>query len=252
MLNLIKIKLKQTYRFFDIFCESFFRFIFGQLAFTILPIVVIAIIRLSLGKTNELTTFLNDLSFATVVFYGLILTQTLELKKLQGDIYSFRAKMLIQVFILHLIISVSSLSMIVIHNNGILLNINYLKTLQLWLFWFSVLWLFIVYHTKVSYEKRKNIIDETTSKKEYYIYFDQSLMQAKSNLSYILYACERKSNINNKIENDIYEHSESYINDMESNFDSKINEIEIIIGKIKKNRKIKDTKTFRLYQKEAG
>lgn len=238
MITRIKIKIKQAYRFYDILCESFFRFLFGQLAFTLLPIAVIAIIRFALGKTNEITNFLSDLSFATVIFYGLILIQTLELKKLQGDINSFRAKMLIQVFILHLIVSVANLAMIVINNNGITLNITYLKTLQLWLFWFSIFWLFIVYHTKVSFEKMKNVIDETTSKKEYYRYFDQSLIQAKDSLAYILFACERKSNINQKIENEIYESSESYINDMERNFDSKINEIEIILEKINKIRKL--------------
>lgn len=84
----------------------------------------------------------------------------------------------------------------------------------------------------------KNVIDETTSKKEYYRYFDQSLIQAKDSLAYILFACERKSNINQKIENEIYESSESYINDMERNFDSKINEIEIILEKINKIRKL--------------
>jgi len=237
MITFIKIKIKQAYRFFDIFSESFFRFIFGQLAFTLLPIVAIATIRFALGKPNEIITFLSDISFATVVFYGLILTQTLELKKLQGDINSFRAKLLIQVFILHLIVSVASLAMIVIHNYGIQLNITYLRTTQLWLFWFSVFWLFIVYHTKISYEKRKNVLDETTSKKEYYQYFDQSLLQARDSLSYILFACERKSRINQKIDNDIYEYSESYTDDKESNFDLKINEIEIIIGKINKIRK---------------
>jgi hypothetical protein len=238
MIKYIKKKFKQTYRTLDILFESLFRFMFGQFAFTLLPISVIALIRFVIGKTNETTTFLGDVAFSTVVFSGLVLIQTLELKKLQGDINSFRVKLLLQFFILNLIMTVATLSMVVINNNGVILNITPLKGVQFFLFWHSVFWLFFVYHTKIRYEKRKTILDETTSTKEYYKYLGQSIENVKDQLLYILFACERKNNIEQKIENELYDSSEHYMNEMESSFDSKISEIENILNKIKQKRKI--------------
>lgn len=170
-------------------------------------------------ENNETTTFLSELSFATVVFFGLTLTQTLELKKLQGDFHSFRVKLLIEAFVLHLIVAVVTLSLVVLYINGVKVNITILKPIQLWLFSFSIMWLFIIYFHKVSLEKMRSILNETISRKEYYNYLNQSLIHAKDHLSYVSYAFQRKNEIKANIENEDYENSEQYIKEMEYNFD---------------------------------
>ncbi len=238
MLIFLKKKFRAIYRKIDIFSEALIRFIFSQVAFTLLPIFVITIIRYAIGQHSDSTTFLTEIAFATTVFSGLTLTQAVELKRLQGDFHSFRLKLLIQAFALQLIFSVVTLSIIVLFNNGIeIKNISTIKSFQFFIFFMSIWWVFFIYLIKTDFEKRKTIIEEDTPIKLFNKHFEQSLVEAKQHLSFLIFASHRKQYVKLKIDKEAYEESDSMLKDTENSFNAQIDEIEKLVTELKKIRK---------------
>jgi hypothetical protein len=104
---------------------------FSDVAYAILPIITIAILRLALNQPFEHFLLLPEWSFASIVFFGLCIKNILELKvKYQRD---FSDKLFLgpQFFALPLIASVLTLALVELNEINKSMNERFLIGLQL-------------------------------------------------------------------------------------------------------------------------
>lgn len=169
----------------DTATEAILRFLVGDFAFTMLPIVVIGLIRYSVGLDIESLLLLPEWAFASVVFFGLIIAKTIELKaKIQRDIFSFRLDFLIRTFTLLLIASVVCLSLSVLNGNGVPINQNFLVAFQFINFALAIFFLFVVHFVKILHEKEESYLPENIHPLRYLKRLTNSLSQVKQDLAY--------------------------------------------------------------------
>jgi hypothetical protein len=104
------------------------RFVLEDVAFTFLPLAVIALLQVCLGTFDS--SFFNDTewSFASIILYGLVMTRVLELKLRYQKDSSERVFALMRMCILGLIASVLTLALsqmdiagLKVHREGVLL-----------------------------------------------------------------------------------------------------------------------------------
>jgi hypothetical protein len=107
---------------------------FGDVVYTVLPILALAVLRVTLNKGFSNFLLLPEWSFASIVFFGLSIRQGLELKiKYQKD-FSERLFLVPLVVVPLLIASVLSLSLVELNQETKNMNEHFLTVLQMALF----------------------------------------------------------------------------------------------------------------------
>jgi hypothetical protein len=81
----------------DSLCNDFF---LGDIVFTLLPIVIIVILRYAFGTLNYSVLFLSEWAFASIIISSLALTRTLELKVMYQKDTSWRVVSLSRICII--------------------------------------------------------------------------------------------------------------------------------------------------------
>lgn len=161
-----------------------------------LPIIVIGLIRHSIGLDIKGLLLLPEWAFASVVFFGLVIAKTIEIKaRIQRDIFSFRLDFLIRTFTLLLIASVICLSLSVLNGNGVPINRNFLIAFQFINFALAIFFLFVVHFVKIVHEKEKSYLPEGIHSLRYFKRLNNSLSQAKEELAYASFLLASQKNV---------------------------------------------------------
>lgn len=175
--------------------NSWIRYILGDLSFVLLPLAVIVIIRVALDRDAYEVVLLPEWSFAAVVLFGQTITQTVELKaRIQGDI-SWRLDLLIKFFVLGLILSVITLSLVVLYGYDMSFNRSVLAAMQFAMLGSGALFLGIVRMAKSASARQRLIIPPKVSHGRYYKYLSGALQEADDQLTYALFALKRHESL---------------------------------------------------------
>lgn len=136
------------------------KFFFGDVAFTFLPLAVIAILRRSLGKFDF--SFYSDpeWAFAAIIVYGLAMTRMLELKILYQKDMSENVFALMRLCILGLIAAVVSLALTQMNMAGLAVSQKCMLTLQFSVLVFGVLLLGLSHWAREQFVQRRDRLPE--------------------------------------------------------------------------------------------
>ncbi|WP_373070345.1 hypothetical protein [Sulfurimonas sp.] len=189
-LNSFSIELKAINNIFEV---SFFKFIFSDLAFTVLPLLIIVFISFAMNDNKIELLSSPELSFASIVLYGITVTHFIELKtKYQSD-FSYKLEVGSRLFIILLIFSVLTLSLSVLVKYEVDINKQFVYTTQISLFIFSIFSVFVSHFAKERINYDKQLISKV-SKDKYYKFILDSADRAKKETLYIEYALRKKNN----------------------------------------------------------
>lgn len=100
----------------DALCNDFF---LGDIAFTLLPIGIIAILRWAFGMLDSSILFLSEWAFASIIISSLALTRVLELKVIHQKDTSWSVLFLSRICILLIILSTLCLALYTLKEQGI-------------------------------------------------------------------------------------------------------------------------------------
>lgn len=138
----------------------------GDVAYAVLPIITIAVLRRALNQPFDDFFLLPEWSFASIVFFGLSIRHTLELKvKYQRD---FSDKLFLgpQLLILPLIASVLTLALVELSEGNQLMDKKFLVLLQLALFICGLGALFMVNYSIGIIREQRNVLSKPTHQLE--------------------------------------------------------------------------------------
>jgi len=137
----------QTFRHLQLFSKFFL----ADVCFTFPPLVVIAILRRSLGQFDS--SFFTDpeWSFAAIIVYGLAMTRSLELKVQYQRDRSERVFVLMRMCILGLIAAVLSLSLTQMNLAGLTVSTKCLLVFQFAVLAFGLLLLYLSHWAREDY-----------------------------------------------------------------------------------------------------
>jgi hypothetical protein len=202
----------------SLFVRSLTRVFVADVAFTIIPLIVIGLITwLSRGDLTQLY-LAPDISFATIVFFGLALAQYVEFQTIHGARNSSWSLLSgTRVLTLLLIISVVILSLVVVRNTSrdaavaqaapaqppaaqpaggqqqkppeakaaASTGANALFVAQILMFVLSLVFLVGVHHLKEKMTERKMAFPEDIKRSEFYFYCRQSIRTATEEVLYL-------------------------------------------------------------------
>ena len=172
--------------------ETVFRFIFGDVVFTILPLILVALIRLATGKTlPSLIELLPELSFEAIVFFGLAISQIIDLKIRVQDDKSYRTENLVRFCVVFLIISVLVLALTSLGNDIVSLDQTLLAIVQVLVLSLAGWLLYQVHATKNDIETKRKTLPESLSQEYYHLFLRQALREAEDQLEYAVVAFQR-------------------------------------------------------------
>jgi hypothetical protein len=193
--NLI-VYLKKVNERFETWSFDFLRWFLADVAYTLLPIAVIATIKaITYNKGNYL--YLSpEWSFATIVSLGAAITRLIELKtKIQQDsshkIYSGT-----RFYILLLIASVIVLSLVVLRDDGLTINSTILWIMQLGLLYISLASLYISYLAKRKQFKLETEFPLDMGRGFYFKILNKKLNQIQDEVIYLKFALRKHPTIN--------------------------------------------------------
>jgi hypothetical protein len=169
--------------------------LFVDVAYTVLPIATIAIINLALNDSFSNFLLIPEWSFASIVFYGLSIRYLIEIKVKDQKDLSYKLDTGTQIFILLMIASVISLSLVILSQKGLKLNIIFIEKTQLWLFVMGIFSLLLATLAKLEVGVTRIKLPDGMSKIKYYSYLEDSLNKVLGNLSYLKYALDKSNTI---------------------------------------------------------
>jgi hypothetical protein len=189
--------------------DTTLRFVFGDFAFALLPIAVVTLIRFILGRQSIGFDYLAEWSFAAVYFFGLCITQTIDLKtRVQSDT-SYRLDLLTRLYVLFLIVSAIILAIVVLLNNGLELpqdnpnpSLLCLGAIQLLMLFVAFTFLYGVQTTKINFEIERKTLPDSISQAHYYLFLRQALNSAEEQLEYTYVALSRRDTLTLGAEDD--------------------------------------------------
>jgi hypothetical protein len=165
--------------------------IFGDVAFTVLPILIVAFLRLAFNKSFDGFIQQPEWSFATIVFFGLGIRQLREVKTdLQGDT-SHKLDVGTQFQLLWLIFSVLCLATVQAQEIGIHVNLWFLTWVQLTLFVLGLQSLLAATAAKYEYRKTRLNLPDGMSDQRLRRYLERSIDEAIQNADYFIYASSK-------------------------------------------------------------
>jgi len=191
--------LKAMINILDNFISNvFLPWFLADLAFTLLPVIVIIFIQLSVsGETNYL--YLSpEWSFASIVTCGLAITTAIELKMEYQRDHSHKVYSLTRLLILTLIASVVILVLVVLRDEGLQIDE---MTIGLWqrnLLFFSILALFFAHFAKEEIKRKRNKLPKSLSKTDYFYFVFDSIQDICEELQYLQLAISKKDDIRYK------------------------------------------------------
>src|SRR5689334_9492192 len=104
----MKAKLK------EIISNSVYVLLEGDMLYTVLPVIVYAIVRLANRVSFQDFLGLPEWSFASIVFFGLSIRRTTQLRRLYKSSLYYRLSIRIQVFVFLLVGAVLALSFAIV------------------------------------------------------------------------------------------------------------------------------------------
>jgi len=110
----------------------------GDVLYTVLPIIVYAIVRVTYRRQFDDFLALPEWSFASIVFYGLSIRRTTELRRLYKSSLSYKLNIRIQVFVFLLIASVLALSLAIVVEGDPEANHRLIVLMQQIFFWLGI------------------------------------------------------------------------------------------------------------------
>jgi len=195
---------KSAGRRFEFNFRVFSLWLFGDVAFTVLPIAVIAIMDGGLGRSFSGFFLIPEWSFAAIVLYGLSIRCLVRLKTRYQKDFSYKLDTGIQILVFALIASVICLSLIRLsERNTVLTEESVLTFLQMGLFILGLTSLLIVTAFTEQFIEERNILPNGLSKGRYLRHLEDSLDSAIKGLNYFLYALEKSSSVNMESDSEV-------------------------------------------------
>ena len=192
----------------------FNEFFLGDIAFTFLPLGIIAILKYALGQLDLIFFMISDWAYASIIISSLALIRSLELKSIHQKDTSFSGIALAKICVIFIILSTLCLALHVLKEKGIKVNDMFIIKFQ-WLILainISLLFMAHFYREKLMFGRKefpKNIPVENFH--QYSLY---NLRDAKENIRATCIAFEKEyefEKIKNEI-NEIKEYGKDEIN----------------------------------------
>jgi hypothetical protein len=199
--------------------------LFGDVAYTVLPIGTIAIINVALNQPMNKFFLMPEWSFASIVFYGLTIRHLVDLKVHYQKDLSYKLDTGTQFYILLLIGSVLTLSLVVLSEKGLVANPKLLVTLQIVLFLIGLFSLLIAVVFKNEYIETRLNLPTGIYKRRYFSYLKTGLDSALDTLNYVDYAIAKSKSITVKPGND-FVNSKVWDEEQYSKLDATLTRIE--------------------------
>lgn len=177
--------------FFD-----FMQWFLADVAYTLLPIAVIASIKaLTYNKGNYL--YLSpEWSFATIVSLGTAITSLIELKtEIQQD-FSHKIYSGTRLYILLLITSVIVLSLVVLRDDGLNINSTFLWVAQLALLFMSLASLYISHLAKRKQTLLETKFPSDMGRGRYFKILNRKLDRIQDEVTYLRFALKKHASVN--------------------------------------------------------
>src|SRR5688500_14014310 len=103
------------------FLRTMSMWLFGDLLYAVLPLIVLAIVTTLLGKTMDDFLLLKEWSFANIVLFGVVIRKFIQVKvSAQLDVRSHTLDVGVQFYILLVIVSVLILALILLVEQGVI------------------------------------------------------------------------------------------------------------------------------------
>ena len=176
--------------------DSLGKWFMEDIAFTLLPIFVIMFIKMLTGQNLDALYLSPEWSFATIVSYGVALTNIIKLKaEIQKDdsnsVYSMT-----RLIVLLLVLSVIVLALVVLRSDKlVVLQEESLFVLQMSIFGLSIVTLLASYIGKEVAAKLKHDFPNNLDRRKYYEFLRSSLVTALDEIAYVRYSLRRKSGL---------------------------------------------------------
>ena len=149
--------LKNADEGFDYWFTSLLNWFLADIAYTLLPIGIIIVIKSFISHQTDFLFLSPEWSFATIVTFGVAITSAVEVKTEYQKDRSPKVYILTRMLIILLIFAVLVLGLVVIRMEGfVVIDDNRLSSYQILLFLLSVFSLFVA-HTAKEQVKRENI-----------------------------------------------------------------------------------------------
>ena len=141
---------------------------FTDVAYTVLPLITILVLRFATFQSLEDFLLLPELSFASIVFYGFSIKYFMELKITHQRDFSAKLYTGPQVMTLLLILSVLTLALVEWNEKEKKLNKDFLTGMQIVLFMGGLAAVFIFNYFKFQIVEARNNLEDSISKTKYY------------------------------------------------------------------------------------
>ena len=160
----------------------FSRFFLADVAFTCLPLAVIAFLRGSLGEFDSEFFTIPEWSFAAIIIYGLAMTRALELKVRYQKDTSENVFALTRVCILGLIAAVISLALAQMQSSGLPVSVKCLVTFQSTVLAFGLFLLFMSHFYREMHIQERSSLPEGIDLVRYFTFIVEDLESEVNNI----------------------------------------------------------------------
>jgi hypothetical protein len=176
--------------------------LFGDVVFAVLPIIIILIIRIAFGITFDGFLLISEWSFASIVLFGLSIRSLLDLKIHYKKDYSDNLDIETQVFIFMLIISVLSLSFTLLNElaeeglpNIAEVDDHFVVIIQIAMFLIALGSSLRLVRMRHKFMEEESNMPDKIEKNEYYNHLERNLDEATANINHAAYLVSRYRNI---------------------------------------------------------
>ena len=168
--------------------------IFGDVAYAVLPIIVLAVITALLGAGFDGFLLIKEWSFATIVMFGVSIRKLIRLKvEIQQTPRSYKLDTGVQFYVLLLIGAVLVLPLVIPVEKGVLpaADARILGASQLGLFAMALTSIFVSVWAEDEFETQTSRLPNGISKSWLLQRLNWQLVRAADCIDYVLYAAER-------------------------------------------------------------
>lgn len=171
------------------------RFFLAEVAFTFLPLAVIAILRVSLGKF-ESSFFLDpEWAFAAIILYGLAMTRVLELKILYQRDSSESVFALMRLCILGLIAAVVSLALTQMNAAGLAVSQEAMLTLQFVVLFVGLMLLFLSHWEREQFAQRQIILPDNLDLVTYFNFIERDIRATRDEVDELSFRMAKRNSL---------------------------------------------------------
>jgi hypothetical protein len=174
---------------------NFVSWFLADVAYTLLPIAIIAIIKSITYNNGDYLYLSPEWSFATIVSIGTAITSLIKLKtEIQYD-FSHRLYSGTRLFIFLLIAAVIVLSLVVMRDDGLNINSAYLWTAQISLLLLSITSLYIAHYAEEKQLKYESSFPHDMGRGRYYKILNRKLSRLEDQIIQMRFALDKHSEI---------------------------------------------------------